>query len=212
MHTKWFKEDNLEIQTATMEEAVTYQDVLLVPQYSDIISRSEVDIGSSLSKDLRLDLPVISSPMDTVSEDEMASAMSQNGGMSVVHRYNSIEEQASLIRKAIDSGATVVGGAVGVTGNFEERANAIVGAGAKVICIDVAHGHHILVKKALETLRNEYDNHIYIIAGNVCTLEGINDVADWGADAVRCNIGGGSICSTRIVTGHGLPGLQTIFD
>jgi IMP dehydrogenase len=81
-----------------------------------------------------------------------------------------------------------------------------------VLCIDVAHGHHALVKKALEQLRNEYDNHIYIIAGNVCTLEGINDVADWGADAVRCNIGGGSICSTRIVTGHGLPGLQTIFD
>ena len=68
------------------------------------------------------------------------------------------------------------------------------------------------MKKALEALRNEYGKHIYIIAGNVCTLEGINDVADWGANAVRCNIGGGSICSTRIVTGHGLPGLQTIFD
>jgi len=80
------------------------------------------------------------------------------------------------------------------------------------LCIDVAHGHHSLVKKALKELRNEYDNHIYIIAGNVCTLEGINDVADWGANAVRCNIGGGSICSTRLVSGHGLPGLQTIFD
>ena len=68
------------------------------------------------------------------------------------------------------------------------------------------------MKKALTTLRQEYGNHIYIMAGNVCTLEGINDLADWGANAVRCNIGGGSICSTRLVTGHGLPGLQTIFD
>jgi IMP dehydrogenase len=101
---------------------------------------------------------------------------------------------------------------VGVTGDFMERSEALIATGVDVLCIDVAHGHHALVKKALEQLRNEYDNHIYIIAGNVCTLEGINDVADWGADAVRCNIGGGSICSTRIVTGHGLPGLQTIFD
>jgi IMP dehydrogenase len=78
--------------------------------------------------------------------------------------------------------------------------------------VDVAHGHHIMMKKALEELRNTFGEDIYIIAGNVCTLEGVNDVSDWGANAVRCNIGGGSICSTRIVTGHGLPGLQTIFD
>jgi IMP dehydrogenase len=68
------------------------------------------------------------------------------------------------------------------------------------------------MKEALKNLREEYDNHIHIMAGNVCTLEGVNDLADWGADSVRCNIGGGSICSTRVVTGHGLPGLQTIFD
>jgi IMP dehydrogenase len=81
-----------------------------------------------------------------------------------------------------------------------------------LLCVDVAHGHHIMMKNALQELRNAFGDDIYIIAGNVCTLEGINDVADWGANAVRCNIGGGSICSTRIVTGHGLPGLQTIFD
>jgi IMP dehydrogenase len=102
--------------------------------------------------------------------------------------------------------------AIGVTGDYLERAEALIAAGVDILCIDVAHGHHSLVKKALKELRNEYDNHIYIVAGNVCTLEGINDVADWGANAVRCNIGGGSICSTRLVSGHGLPGLQTIFD
>ena len=195
------------------KEAVTYDDMLIVPQYSDITSRSEVDISSRMGhRELRL--PIISSPMDTVSEDKMAIAMYGYGGMSVLHRYNTIAEQAAMAKKVtqVSNWSGQIGAAVGVTGDFMERSEALIASGVDVLCIDVAHGHHILVKKALEQLRNEYDNHIYIIAGNVCTLEGINDVADWGADAVRCNIGGGSICSTRTVTGHGLPGLQTIFD
>ncbi len=195
------------------KEAVTYDDMLMVPQYSDITSRSEVDISTRLGhRDLRI--PIISSPMDTVSEDDMAIAMYRAGGMAVLHRYNTIEEQAAMAKKVteVSDWSGQIGAAIGVTGDYIERSEALIGSGVDVLCVDVAHGHHILVKKALETLRNEYGSHIYIIAGNVCTLEGINDVADWGADAVRCNIGGGSICSTRIVTGHGLPGLQTIFD
>ncbi len=195
------------------KEAITYDDMLLVPQYSDITSRSEVDIGSRLGH-RELKIPIIASPMDTVSEHNMAIAMYRAGGMAVLHRYNTIAEQASMAQKVtkVTSWSGQVAAAVGVTGDYIERSEALVAAGIDVLCIDVAHGHHILVKKALETLRNEYGNDIYIIAGNVCTLEGINDVADWGANAVRCNIGGGSICSTRLVTGHGLPGLQTIFD
>jgi len=190
------------------KEAVTYDDMLMVPQYSDITSRSEVDIGNALgAKDLSL--PVISSPMDTVSEAGMVIAMEKAGGLGVVHRYNNIEQQVAIVQEAQ---ANNIAAAIGVTGDYLERAEALIGSGVDTLCVDVAHGHHVLMKKALEQLRKEYDRHIYIIAGNVCTLEGINDVADWGADAVRCNIGGGSICSTRIVTGHGLPGLQTIFD
>ena len=144
----------------------------------------------------------------------MAIAMYRAGGMAVLHRYNTINEQVALAKNVtqVSNWSGQVGAAVGVTGDFMDRSEALIAAGVDVLCVDVAHGHHVLVKKALEQLRNEYDNHIYIIAGNVCTLEGINDVSDWGADAVRCNIGGGSICSTRTVTGHGLPGLQTIFD
>ena len=195
------------------KEAVTYDDMLIVPQYSDITSRSEVDISNRLGhRDLRL--PIIASPMDTVSEEEMAIAMYRSGGMAVLHRYNTIAEQASMAKNVtqVSNWSGQVGAAIGVTGDYMERTEALIATGVDVLCIDVAHGHHILVKKALEALRNEYGKDIYIIAGNVCTLEGINDVADWGANAVRCNIGGGSICSTRIVTGHGLPGLQTIFD
>ena len=189
------------------KEAVTYDDMLLVPQYSDITSRSEVDITSCLGH-REFTLPIIASPMDTVSEADMAIAMNDAGGLAVLHRYNSITQQQNMAKQV----GGQVAAAIGVTGDYLERAEALLAAGTDILCIDVAHGHHSLVKKALETLRNEYDNHIYIIAGNVCTLEGINDVSDWGADAVRCNIGGGSICSTRLVTGHGLPGLQTIFD
>ena len=101
---------------------------------------------------------------------------------------------------------------MGVTGEYIDRATAAYDAGATFICIDVAHGHHLLVKRALQSLRAIFGDNFHIMAGNVATLEGINDLADWGSDSVRCNIGGGSICSTRIQTGHGLPGLQTILD
>jgi len=194
-------------------ESITYDDMLIVPQYSDIKSRGEVDISNTLGDDL-FTLPVIASPMDTVSEGEMAVAMADHGGLAILHRYNSIDEQIRMAHEVIGriGPDRRVGAAIGVTGEFLERADALITAGVRILCIDVAHGHHLLVKDALQKLRKQYGDSIYIIAGNVCTLEGINDLADWGANAVRCNIGGGSICSTRLVTGHGLPGLQTIFD
>ena len=193
------------------KEAVTYDDMLLVPQYSDIKSRSEVNIGSTL-KGVEYQLPIMSSPMDTVSESEMLVAMDKAGGLGVLHRYNTIDEQLRLANEAFARGVSDFAVAVGVTGDYLERAQVLVDTGVETFCLDVAHGHHILMKDALTTLRKKFGNKITIIAGNVCTLEGVNDLADWGADAVRANIGGGSICSTRIVTGHGLPGLQTIFD
>ena len=195
------------------KEAVTYDDMLLVPQYSDITSRSEVDISSNLGH-REFSLPVIASPMDTVSEAQMALAMNEAGGLAVLHRYNTITEQQKMAHEVVSQAdwSGQLAAAIGVSGDFLERAEALIAVGVDILCVDVAHGHHSLMKKALTTLREEYGNDIYIMAGNVCTLEGINDLADWGADAVRCNIGGGSICSTRLVTGHGLPGLQTIFD
>ena len=195
------------------KEAVTYDDMLLVPQYSDITSRSEVNISSWFDHRRSLDLPIIASPMDTVSEVDMSVAMAKAGGLAVIHRYNTIPEQGDLVYEtASETSTSLVAAAIGVTGDYLERATTVVSLGANVLCVDVAHGHHVMMKKALEQLRKAFGEDIYIIAGNVCTLEGVNDVSDWGANAVRCNIGGGSICSTRIVTGHGLPGLQTIFD
>ena len=190
-----------------MKKAYTYDDVLLVPQYSDIRSRSEVDISGHLGE-LKLTLPIISSPMDTVTESKMARTMRSEGGVGVIHRYNTILEQCEMVKES----GVGVGAAVGVTGDFVERAQALCGNGASFVCVDVAHGHHILMKEALERLRHNLPDDFHIMAGNVATLEGFNDLADWGANSIKCNIGGGSICTTRVQTGHGLPGLQTIIE
>lgn len=195
-----------------MQEALTYDDVLLLPQYSDIRSRSEVSVGTDLGNGLRLSLPIISSPMDTVSEDLMARAMSTAGGCSIVHRYNTPEQQAELVGHARVNGAENIGFAVGVGDDLLYRVSENLLAGAAFVCIDVAHGHHIMMKHAIRAIRAAVGDDLHIMAGNVATLEGINDLADWGANSVRCNIGGGSICSTRVQTGHGHPGLQTILD
>jgi IMP dehydrogenase len=150
--------------------------------------------------------------MDTVTETEMTIAMSKAGGLGVIHRYNSIDEQVMLVRRSLDGGAKFVAAAVGVTGDFEERACALYDAGAGIICIDIAHGHHCSMKKALETLREVFGTWVHLMAGQVATLEAFNDLADWGADSIKVGIGGGSICSTRIQTGHGVPTFQSILD
>jgi len=195
-----------------VKDTLTYDDVLLVPQYSDIKSRKEVSLSVDLGRGLKLESPIISSPMDTVTESEMAAVMSIVGGTGIIHRYNSVDEQTDLVIRAKSLASGPVGAAIGVTGDYLDRASALEFAGASILCVDVAHGHHILVKEALTELRKLFGDRVHIMAGNVATLEGFNDLADWGADSIRCNIGGGSICTTRIQTGHGVPGLQTIMD
>jgi IMP dehydrogenase len=197
------------------ELALAYNDVLLKPQYSDIKSRTEVSISSILRGDgpiTKLSLPIIASPMDTISEEEMGVAMWQEGGLAVVHRYNTITEQMSILDGIIVGAGCNAAAAIGTSGDYLERASALYEMGVRILCVDVAHGHHILMKTALNELRATFGDQVHIMAGNIATLEGYNDLVDWGADSVRCNIGGGSICSTRIQTGHGVPGLHTIID
>ena len=193
-----------------MNKTYSYDDVLLVPQYSDIRSRAEIDISTNLGKGVKHQLPIFASPMDTISASAMANAMGKAGASAIIHRYNTIQEQVGEINKV--SSPRIIGAAIGISGDYLERANALADAGADFLCVDVAHGHHIMMQEALWKLRRLFGDAYHIMAGNVATLEGINDLADWGADSVRCNIGGGSICSTRVQTGHGLPGLQTIIE
>ena len=196
-------------------KGLTYDDVLLVPQYSDIKSRREINIGNTFPGPhaaVLLDLPIIASPMDTISESRMGTAMWQLGGLAIIHRYNTVEHQAALVDEVIVGANGNVAAAIGASGDYLDRATALYDAGARILCVDVAHGHHILMKEALHELREVFGDAVHIMAGNIATKEGYNDLVDWGADSVRCNIGGGSICSTRIQTGHGVPGLQTIID
>jgi len=196
-----------------LKTAYSFDDVLLVPKISNIETRKEIDLSTSLGNSVNLRIPIVSSPMDTITEKSMAIALSRAGGLGIIHRYNSIEDQSALISTSWKSlPGPGFGGAIGVSGNYLERARALISAGVNVICIDIAHGHHTMMRYALQTLRRTFGTKIHIMAGNVATLDGFNDLSDWGADSVRVGIGGGSICSTRIQTGHGVPTLQSIID
>ena len=196
-----------------MKTALSFDDVLLVPQYNEVASRKDTDTSTKISKHLTLKIPVISSCMDTVTGVEMAVAMWHRGGLGILHRYNTIEQQLDMYSKVKNWGSnpTDCAIAVGSTGDYFERTAGLVEAGANIICIDVAHGDSLVAIEATRRLRKSFP-HITIIAGNVATGEGCARLIDAGADAVRAGIGGGSLCTTRIMTGHGVPTLQTIFD
>ena len=187
---------------------LSFDDVLMVPHYSDVESRKALSTTNNLGN-IKFGLPIISSPMDTVTELKMAYAMHTNGGLGIIHRYNSIEEQAKIVKDTQVPDA-IVGAAIGVTGDYQERARELVNSGANVLCVDVAHGHHSMMRDALKHLKEEYGGDVHIMAGNVATGQASLDLSSWGADSIRVGIGGGSICSTRLVSGHGVPTLQSI--
>jgi len=193
-----------------LKDCISFDDVLLVPKYSEIMSRREISLNSKLDNKIKLNLPIISSPMDTVTEDKMVNSMSNHGGLGIIHRYNSIEKQVDIVSSCNES--SNIGAAIGVTGDYLDRAIKLRNAGANIICVDIAHGHHAMMRHALQVLRNTFGNDLHIMAGNVATLEAFNDLADWGATSIRVGIGGGSICSTRIQTGHGMPTLQSVIE
>ena len=195
-----------------IRECLSFDDVLLVPKFSMLGSRKDADLWTNFMDGCDLELPIISSPMDTVTGTDMALAMNSSGGMGIVHRYNTIEEQAAMVTELSEAGVDPIAVAIGATGDFFERARELVSRGAKVLCVDIAHGHHLLLRNALSALKNEFGADVHLMAGNVATLNAFNDVSDWGADSIRVGVGGGSCCSTRITTGHGVPTFQSIMD
>ena len=196
-----------------IRSTLTYDDVLLVPKYSDIRTRSDIDISNTLDDNISLRLPIIASPMDTVSGFEMASYLSKVGALAVLHRYMSVADQATAVTNLKEETGSVIGAAIGTGTDGQTRANILASVGTDVLCVDVAHGHHVAVRNIIEYMRSDsrFDN-VHIMAGNVATPEAVADLATWGAHSVRIGIGGGSICSTRIQTGHGVPTLQSVMD
>ena len=192
-----------------MKECLTFDDVSIIPKYSDILHREDCSTITKISKNIYLEIPISSSPMDTVTEFEMAKAMAHLGGVGFIHRFMSIENQVKMMKRFV---SLTVGATIGATSNCIERAQALVNHGCKIILIDVAHGHHLLVKDTIRRLKNEVTGNFDIVAGNIATREAAQFLCDAGADAVRVGVGSGSLCSTRIQTGVGIPMVSAIRD
>ena len=214
-----------------MRETYTYDDVMLVPQYSDIQTRGHVNLETRLSRNYNIKIPYVASPMDTVCDVVMAKKMASMGGVGCIHRFMTIEEQCDEVVELqrflyqdtngdISSvwGDTtkpiMVSVGVGMEGYY--RAEELILAGCNVLVIDVAHGHHKNVKEMIEKLKRFRSKHpdrpFDIIGGNIATSKAAEDLIQWGVDGLRVGIGGGSLCTTRVQTGHGVPNITSISD
>ena len=191
--------------------ALTFDDVLLLPQYSDI-RRKDVSLSTKLTKRLSLELPILSAPMDTVTESSMAIEMARAGGLGVIHKNMSASEQAREVQK-VKIKKLLVGAAIAYGEGSLERALALAQAGADVLIIDTAHGHSKGVIEMTKLLKKDLRfKKVEIIAGNVATAEGVRALIKAGADAVKVGIGPGSICTTRVVAGIGVPQLSAVLE
>lgn len=203
---------------------LTYNDIQIKPGYSPLRSRSECITTSRISQNYTLDIPMIASPMDTVCEHHMAFELWKHGGLGLIHRFGSIDWQVDqvnltkemILENAINDGTSntfILGAAIGATGDYMERAEALIDAGVNVILIDIAHGHSIIMKDALQALTSYFSqSRVDFIAGSIATGEAAQDLIEWGANGLRCGVGNGSMCTTRIRTGAGVPQVSALID
>lgn len=210
--------------TKFAKKGLTFDDVLLIPAESHVLP-NEVDLSTQLADNIKLNIPLISAGMDTVTEGAMAIAMALQGGLGVVHKNMSIQAQASEVADVksvvVPSNATkaavddqnrlLCAAAVGVTSDTFERAEALLEAGADAIVIDTAHGHSAGVLRKIKEFREHFPKQT-LIAGNVATGDATRALFDAGVDVVKVGIGPGSICTTRIVAGVGVPQITAIYD
>lgn len=216
--------------------ALTYDDIQLVPALSNISSRQNIKLHTLVSRRYGILNPFVASPMDTVCEEEMAFKMFLLGGVGCIHRFMTIEDQVKIVRSL---NGRIYGGsfggpyedwgimlddwhseiphipimaAIGVMSSDVERAKKLVEAGANIILIDVAHGHHQNVINIIKILKEALPQHVDIIAGNIATAQAAIDLEEAGADGLRVGIGGGSLCTTRVKTGFGIPNVTSIIE
>lgn len=188
------------------ERFLDYKDVFIVPQYSDVTSRSEVDTNVILehSPEFVLRTPIMSANMDSVTDGKMALAMYMAGGIGAIHRFMSIEQNLTEYNVvAFEKGKCFV--SVGVNDESHDRTIYLYEAGARHFIVDIAHGHSKMMKDMLGWMRSHLEASSYIVAGNVATPEGALDLFRWGADAVKIGIGPGAVCTTKNVTGVTVP-------
>ena len=187
---------------------LTYDDVLLLPDASDVVP-SEVDTSTQLTRTISIAVPLVSSAMDTVTESAMAIAMAKVGGIGIIHRNLPIGDQVVHVKLVKNVG--LVGAAVGVGDDGFARAQALIEAGVDVVVVDTAHGHHRAVLDAIARIK-KFSPATQIIGGNVATRAGAQALINAGADAVKVGVGPGSICTTRVVAGVGVPQITAIME
>ncbi len=192
------------------DAGLTFDDVLLIPQKTFIASRKDVSVKTRLTKNITLETPIISANMDTVTESSMAIALAEAGGIGIIHRFLSVSTQASEVRKVKKKGL-LVGAAIGIKGDYADRAKALVKAGVDVLVLDIAHGHSSFLIAVLKELKERYKK-VDIIAGNIATYEGAKELIKNGADGIKVGIGPGSICITRLVAGAGVPQMTAVIE
>ena len=193
----------------TIKDSLTFDDVSLVPQYSSVLP-SETQTLSKLCDNFNLQIPIMSSAMDTVTESRMAIAISKLGGIGVIHRNLSIEKQVIEIKK-VKKNNNLVGAAIGVSPEDLERAEELFKVKADLIVIDTAHGHTQKVLNMIRKIKKKLKN-CTLCAGNIATGKAAKFLADSGVDIIKVGIGPGSICTTRLVTGIGVPQLSALLE
>jgi len=193
----------------TIKEALTFDDILMLPRYSNILP-ANTNISLDLTNKIKLKVPFISSAMDTVTESNMAIAMAKAGGIGIIHRNFEIKKQSNEIKK-VKKKRLLVGAAIGTNREDLDRAKSLLANGVDIIVIDTAHGHSEKVLNVLSKLK-KINSKIPICVGNVATGEAAKKLYDCGADIIKVGIGPGSICTTRMVAGIGVPQISAIIE
>ncbi|HLT22392.1 MAG TPA: IMP dehydrogenase [Bacteriovoracaceae bacterium] len=199
-------------QIMERERGLTFDDVLLMPRHSEMSSRKNPELSSVVTKNHTLKTPIISANMDTVSGLEMCLKMAELGGLGILHRFMSADEQVEnvkVMKEKISPMGLPVAASIGVKADGMKRADLLADAGVDILTIDIAHGDSVMMLEVLEYVKKTHP-HIDVIAGNTAMPDGVRRLIDAGADAIKVGIGPGSMCTTRIITGCGVPQLTAV--
>ncbi len=194
---------------------LSFDDVLLVPQYSEVLSRDDVLTTTWLAGNWSMTIPIVSSPMDTVTGSRMAGAMWKAGGTGIINRFMDIADQVMLYKAAHQPDGLVfksdAGCAIGVNEGYE-RLDRLFDSGCRLFCIDIAHGDSLAIENFVDAIPTDIRHHSSFIMGSVATGAGAERLWELGADAIRVGIGNGGACSTRSKTGAGVPQLTALLE
>ena len=206
-----------------VKTAYTFDDVLLIPNKSEILP-NQVSLKTRITRSIELNIPLVSASMDTVTESKMAIAIAKQGGVGIIHKNMSIEKQSQEVKivkgfkleqveeySSYRNEKLLCGASVGITHDMMERVDSLFDAGVDILVLDTAHGHSRGVLDGVQKIKSKY-NDLQVVAGNVATAEGVRDLISAGADCVKVGIGPGSICTTRIVAGVGVPQFTAVMD